>query len=310
MAKLRQNHNRRNHSLFGGSLKFIFLLLILIFSGVYWYSNSETDASFGMEDDFFQDDGKGARSPGTLKVQDSFLPTSTTNEIIKHEHYAISYSEKHEQAEWVAYELTKESIQAPNVKRTGDFRPDRQVANRSAHPKDYKNSGYDRGHLAPAGDMAFSQEAMSETFLMSNMSPQVRAFNGGAWRELEENVRDWAYKFKHLYVVTGPVLTRKKLGTIGQNSVTIPSYYFKVLLDLVGPEIKAIAFLMPNEVTDKHLSKFAVTIDEVEEITGIDFFSNLLDEASEEKLERNSNPDLWPFDEKKFRSRIKNWNNR
>ncbi|NNE29003.1 MAG: DNA/RNA non-specific endonuclease, partial [Saprospiraceae bacterium] len=208
------------------------------------------------------------------------------------------------------YELTKESIQAPNVKRTGDFRKDRNIRTGSSHPYDYKRSGYDRGHLTPAGDMAFSKNSMSSTFLMSNISPQIRGFNGGVWRELEENVRDWAYSFRHLYVVSGPVLTRKPLTYIGDNQVAVPSYYYKVLLDVREPEEKGIAFLLPNEVTDKHLREFAVPIDQVEELTGIDFFPNLLPSSQIENLERNIDISKWKFDEGKFNSRVRNWNNR
>ena len=184
------------------------------------------------------------------------------------------------------------------------------MPSKSATRGDYRGSGYDRGHLVPAGDMAFNEEAMSETFYMSNMSPQKRNFNGGIWRELEETTRDWAKKYKHLYVVTGPVLTQRKLDKVGYNEVTVPSSYFKVLLDVTEPEMKGIGFIIENEVSNKPLANYAVTIDEVESLTGINFFSDLLSPKKEELLEATTEVGRWKFSEKRYKQRIKSWNTR
>jgi len=270
--------------------------------------NNLFEQSTPANDDFF-DAPQDNSGPALLEVNDEFLPKEGKGILVKHKYYALSYVEKHEQPEWVAYELTKASIQAPNVKRSGDFRTDQSIRSKSATKYDYKRSGYDRGHLVPAGDMAFSRQAMSETFFMSNMSPQVRNFNGGAWRELEETVRDWAYKNKHLYVVTGPIF-KNNIGTIGENKVTIPGYYFKILLDNREPDRKAIAFIMPNESTDERLGEFAVTIDEVERQTGLNFFDELLVDKEEERLEGVIDIRKWKFDEKKYKSRKEHWNKR
>jgi len=290
-------------------------MIVLLIGFAIWALFSDgfnLEKMFGgnPSDDYFSNDSEGPQGPGTLDLNENFFPTGAKGPVIKHSYYALSYNEQHEQADWVAYELTKESIQAPNVERSGDFRRDNAVRSISAEREDYKRSGYDRGHMVPAGDMAFSTQAMSETFLMSNMSPQVRAFNGGIWRELEENVRDWAYKFKHLYIVSGPILSQSKLGTIGRNDVTIPAAYFKVLLDLKDPDQKGIGFIMPNEVTDKPIADFAVTIDEVEEKTGFDFFANLLSQNEANALEGKMNIKSWPVNKNKYKSRIESWNNR
>jgi len=261
-------------------------------------------------DDYFSDNATIPEGPGTIEVQDNFFPSGADGPIVKHSYYALSYNEKHEQANWVAYELTKESIKAPNVQRSGDFRRDNKIRTTSAEREDYKRSGYDRGHLVPAGDMAFSTKAMSETFLMSNMSPQVRAFNGGIWRELEENVRDWAYDNEQLYVVSGPILTESRIGTIGRNDVSVPASYFKVLLDLNGSEKKGIGFIMPNEVSDRPIEDFAVSIDQVELKTGLDFFPNLFSDADASLLESTANINLWPVDKNRYRSRVESWNDR
>ncbi|MBL7795654.1 MAG: DNA/RNA non-specific endonuclease, partial [Saprospiraceae bacterium] len=149
--------------------------------------------------------------------------------------------------------------------------------------------------------------AMNETFFMSNISPQERAFNGGVWRELEETVRDWARKFEHLYVVTGPVLTRLGNGQIGFSKVTVPASYYKVLL---APEQhRAIAFVLPNAVSDKPLMEYACTIDQVEELTRIDFFPKLL-QGLDEELEGSLDKSAWPINSRRYEKRLREWNQR
>lgn len=218
-------------------------------------------------------------------TKDLELPATGNKDIVvKHLAYTLSYNEEHEQANWVAYRLESKNLDG-KTKRNSDFRPDPAIQQRSALPDDYKASGYDRGHLAPSGDFKFSAQANSETFLMSNISPQVHAFNEGVWRVLEETLRDWVRKDKVYYIVTGPVL-QGKLKKIGkQNKVSVPDYYFKIVLCL-EKEPKAIAFLMKNEASDAPLKSFVTSIDKIEELTGIDFFPVLPDEL-EDKLESN-----------------------
>lgn len=313
MAKLRQNHSKQSAA--GGGMVKVGLFAVIL-GGLFWAFNQFSGNPVTFEeaientDDLFTEESEGPAGPAIPSVPEAVFPTSSTGEIIKHEFFALSYSEKHEQAEWAAYELTRENIMAPNVKRTNNFRPDPNVRKASASDRDYRGSGYSRGHLVPAGDMAFSEEAMSQTFYMSNMSPQIINFNGGAWRELEECVRDWAYKFKRVYVVTGPVLTRGIREQIGGNEVSVPDEFYKVILDLDEPEVKAIGFLMPNELSTKPLEEYITSVDEIEAITGIDFFSNLLDERLEANLESRYNATLWPTDSKRYQKRVDNWNRR
>ncbi len=211
-------------------------------------------------------------------------------QVVKHIGYTLSYNEKHEQANWVAYELTADETHKA-YERSNKFRPDPDVATESADNADYKGSGYDRGHLAPAADMSWSSETMQESFYYSNMSPQVPAFNRGIWKELEEQVREWARSNRSLYVVTGPVL-EDGLPTIGHNGVSVPRFYYKVLLDYTQPEVKAIGFILPNEGSKLPLSTFALSIDEVEKATHIDFFPALPDDE-EAKIERMNCFDCW-----------------
>ncbi|GLR15400.1 endonuclease [Portibacter lacus] len=232
-----------------------------------------------------------------------YLPTGSNGELIHHTYYSLAYNEKMEQADWVAYELTKAQLLKPNVKRERQFRPDYDVSTQSAFHRDYTRSGYTRGHLAPAGDMAFNVEAMKESFFMSNMSPQLESFNGGIWRELEENIRDWAFDNDRLYIVTGPVLKKGIIKKIGDNKVAVPKYFFKVVLDIVGNEKKGIGFIMENEMSEVPLQEYAITIDSVEQFTGFDFFSDLITEDVEEEIESKVNVKDWRFDKRKFEDR-------
>ncbi|MDD5529054.1 MAG: DNA/RNA non-specific endonuclease [bacterium] len=221
------------------------------------------------------------------------LPSYTTgNDIIKHTGYTLKYVEKYEQPEWVAYKLTAEMTKG-TCKRTDNFRPDSMVKTGSAEPSDYKNSGYDRGHLAPAGDMKWSEKAMSESFYMSNMSPQKPDFNRGVWEKLEEQVRQWAKDNQEIYVVSGPILS-KNLPTIGKNKVAVPSYFYKVILDSKEPEIKGIGFVLPNQSSTNPLTTYAVTIDSVETLTGIDFFPAIPD-TLENTIESSIQISKWSF---------------
>jgi len=214
------------------------------------------------------------------------------DEIIRHSAYALCYSERHEQARWVAYRLTKDHLKG-RARRRDNFRKDPKVRTGSANDDDYTHSGYDRGHLAPAGDMKGSRKIMSESFYMSNISPQNREFNGGVWRMLEERVREWVKQDEAYYIVTGPVL-RKGLPVIGESRVAVPEYFFKIILDVQEPEFKAIAFLLKNQPTDRPPSDFAVPIDSLEQLTGIDFFP-VLPDPLEDTLEKDIDLSLWQF---------------
>lgn len=248
------------------------------------------------------------QSPATenqFMVPEEILPASTTGEVVRHTYFALSYDEDHEQAEWVAYEITRDRLNENWAERPNSFRPDADVRTESATPRDYSSSGYDKGHLCAAADMAFDAAAIDETFLMSNMSPQAPAFNGGIWRELEECSRDWGRKFKRVYVATGPVLTQAPLGSIGFSKVTVPAAYYKVLY---APEPhKAIAFVMPNALSTQPVMDYAVSIDQVEKLTSIDFFPSLL-KGLDEEIEGSLDKDAWPIDRQRYKKRLEEWN--
>ncbi|MES2576495.1 MAG: DNA/RNA non-specific endonuclease, partial [Bacteroidota bacterium] len=163
----------------------------------------------------------------------------------------------------------------------------------SADWRNYKKSIYDKGHLCPAGDMEFALDAYNETFFTSNISPQVRNFNNGVWNRLEQKVRYWAVKYDGIYVITGGVL-ESSLITIGKEKVSVPKFFYKILLDNSGGNMKMIGFLIPNSESDKPLYSFVVSVDYIEKMTGINFFPKLNDNI-ENQLEKRTDYKNWSF---------------
>lgn len=217
-----------------------------------------------------------------------------TEQIVAHTGYTLSYNEEHEQANWVAYELTREEVYGGATEREDSFKADPLIKTGSASLADYRSSGYDRGHMAPAADFKWSVEAMSDTFYLSNMSPQEGSLNRGMWADLEAIVRQFAVDNEKVYVVTGPVLTDGPYKTIGTNKVSVPNQYYKVILDYTDPDIKAIGFVLPNSKPEGKIQDYAVSVNHVEKLTGIDFFPSLPDEI-EESIEENFNVNSWNF---------------
>ncbi|MDR0931881.1 MAG: DNA/RNA non-specific endonuclease [Victivallales bacterium] len=212
--------------------------------------------------------------------------------VIDRHGYALGYSERYEQPLWVTYRITAEEVRNKSEKRTDDFRVDPYISTGSAQQEDYRKSGFDRGHLAPAADLAWSPRSMSESFYFSNMSPQTPDFNRGIWRELESKVRDWALAKGELQVVTGPIF----VGTpqfIGQNRVAVPQAYYKVLYAPKTKEPAMIGFILPNrDAGDRDLSSFAVSVNRISAATGLYFFS-VMDQNLRLKLVNKLNLSEW-----------------
>ena len=298
MAKFKTNHRNQRRDIFSGYLKLLFIFALLVVLALFsrpavmhWLTAIDS-RSPDHPDDLF------------------YLPAPTGDSIYRYQGFTLAYEEDKEQARWTAYELTVNHLNAPKVARTDYYREDLNIRSGSATYYDYKNSGLTKGHLVPAADRAYSVETMEETFLMSNISPQVYLFNVGIWRELEEQTRDWARKSKSLYIVTGPVFDQKSLDRIGQNQVAVPQSFFKVILDHIEPELKGIAFIIPNEPSVKHLDQYVFSIDEVEQKTELDFFHELFTNKLEDSLERKVDQEKWSFNEERYQMRINQWNKR
>lgn len=217
---------------------------------------------------------------------------SKVDYVIDRQAYALGYLTNHHQSAWVCYGLTRSNILNRTVKRTNDFRPDPLLGVYSADLTDYRRSGFDRGHLCPAADTSWSSNAVSESFYMSNMSPQVGAFNRGIWKDLEHWVRVAALNLTNIYVYTGPILTTNlMLGVIGPHRVTVPDAYYKVILDENEPK-HAIGFVLPNQSNTNSYWKYVRSVREVEELTGLDFFSNL-STNEQELIETSVDTNRW-----------------
>ncbi len=262
--------------------KTIYLVLMLLCTLGFWlFNNFYTPAPYTKP------------SSEEVKLLDhNYLPSSTTGNIINHNYFTLSYNEKYEQAEWVAYTLKREHLTYDDRKRPY-FVEDPKVKTKSADWRNYKHSGYDRGHLCPAGDRRFSEYAYNETFYTSNISPQKNNFNAGVWNRLEVKIRTWAKKEKEIYVITGGVL-EKGLKEIGEEDVAVPNYFYKIVAKKDGKGLKVLAFLMPHKESIKPLTSFLVSVDSLEELTGIDFFSKLPDDV-EINIEKKVNKNGWKF---------------
>lgn len=262
-----------------------FIILFIFVIGALYFIERKVDLSNEEYPELTEADRETSS-----EFSGNVFPFSTTGAIVHHAYYSLSYSESFEQAEWVAYELKKSHLSYNKFDRPY-FVQDREVQTGSADWRNYKSSGFDRGHLCPAGDRRFSYEAFLETFLTSNISPMNHDFNRGVWNDLEKQVRRWAKKKDGVFVITGGVLS-DNLNTIGDEGVAVPDYFYKILANKTNAKWEVIAFLIPNQPISDSYREYATTIDIIESRTGIDFFPNLVDDL-EEKLESSLQIGYW-----------------
>ena len=229
-----------------------------------------------------------------LGAQDfNHLPTnSSDNQLLEYTQFTISFNADHKQADWVAYELTAEEV-AADMDRCDCFAKDKQITTVSPVSSDYSSTGFDKGHLAPAADNNMSELANRESFLMSNMSPQLPQFNRGIWADLEAWVREQATAHDVIYVATGPVFVNN-LGHISDKEITIPGYFYKTILRFEEGKPKTIAFLLPHVGAVGELKDYIVSVNTVETMTGIDFYP-ALENKEENRAESQISPKKWGF---------------
>lgn len=202
---------------------------------------------------------------------------------IRHTGYTVSYNNAYKTPHWVAWELTRQETKG-SEERKNKFMPDPELPEPRAEHFDYTNSGYDRGHMAPAADMKWSEQAMEESFYMSNICPQNRKLNRDDWGDLEEACRGWARKYGTVYIACGPIYDRKNPERIGQHRIAVPDRFFKVVLIYNRKNPIAMGFLFENKAHHQTLEKYMVSVDQVEAETGYDFFSRLPDDV-EQRIE-------------------------
>ena len=232
-------------------------------------------------------DGKASPAKDTKVVKPLEQPASikgVSEQILKRTGYTVSYNRQTKLPNWVAWRLTAAHSEGRVQRENYMFHEDLQVKEPRATDGDYYNSRYDRGHMCPAGDNKWSEQAMEETFLFTNICPQNHALNKDGWNDLEIACRRWARKYGEVYIVCGPILGEEPYKTIGRNKVVVPEAFFKVILAM-KPEPKAIAFVYQNHGhNNPKMFKNATTVDEVERLTGINFFPQL-DDVTEDQVE-------------------------
>lgn len=188
------------------------------------------------------------------------------DQLVYHTAYTLSYNETHEQPNWVKYMVTKTDLESDVAKRKNNFKEDTLISSGSAQLEDYKGSGYDRGHLAPAATFVDDQKEMDESFYLSNISPQHPSFNRGIWKKLEVYERRMAVEKDTIYVICGPILNGK-LKTIGSNEVSIPEFFFKIIYY----KDWMMCFILKNEGTKESLSNFKQPLDVIQSESNINF---------------------------------------
>jgi endonuclease G len=232
-------------------------------------------------------------APKTVVINSIEIPKilrDVPEQIINRKAYTVSYNKETKCPNWVAWHLPANHADGEWA-RSNDYREDYDVPAPRATNEDYRGSSWSRGHMCPAGDNKWDADAMSETFLLTNMCPQDRNLNSGLWNRVEQDCRRWAQRYHDVYIACGPLYLNREHEVIGTNKVVVPEAFYKVVLCLHGTP-KAIGFIVRNNEGTKKKDEYVNTVDEVERITGIDFFPALPD-SIEDKVEAYSNINDW-----------------
>lgn len=237
-----------------------------------------------------------APAPERLEVpatpQVSGLMNAKPSEIREYKGFTLSYNPNLLIPNWVAYELTEEETKGQATREDKSFGMDLSYKGKQARREDYKDSGWSRGHMAPAGDFFWSDVAMEETFYLMNICPQNETLNNKDWQYLEKQVRHWARDYGRVWVVTGPIVGENRYGKIGESGVTVPDAFFKAVLVQDDGAYEGVGFVMQNDAKRYYLEKCALTLDALEQMTGIDFYPALPDRI-EDFIESTYDPAVW-----------------
>ena len=254
------------------------ILIVLLFFSLYFFSACSRDRRSRVQKDYVND------------LCTTIIHDSISQEILIKNAYVVSYNKDTKIPNWVAWHLTAEHTDGP-YKRLNNFYEELNVPRPRATLEDYKGSGWSRGHMCPAGDNKWSEEAMCQSFSLVNVCPQDARLNSGLWNSFEIDCRQWANKFQDIYIVCGPVFYRQEHVTIGENRVYVPEAFFKVVLCLNGKP-KGLGIVVKNNSGTKKNDLYYNSINQVERITGYDFFPALPD-SIEDEVEAVVNMDLW-----------------
>lgn len=253
-------------------------------------SQQQTDSLMPEAETAALYDTKPSQVPHSLEIPR--LLQGSEGKILRRVGYTCSYNARNRIPNWVAWHLTANHVSGHNKRDNEVFHEDTEVSNPRAYDSDYRGSGYDRGHMCPSGDNKWNKEAQEQSFLFTNICPQRHNLNTGAWNDVELQCRAWAKRYGDLYIVCGPVLYDQQHKTIGRNRVVVPEAFFKVVLRKHDNYYKAIGFVYENKGASRDMSRYVRSIDDVEQLTGFDFFSALPDNI-EEKIEKSANLRDW-----------------
>lgn len=298
--RLRRNHVTRDKETAGRLFRIGLIAAMILGLLFFLLKKDDTFSRF-----FREQKGTG---PQAKEYTRTFEPVSN-GQLIQKKSFSLSYNPKMKNPEWVAYHLTKEQLASTELTVKPLFLPDPEVKIGSNLHEAYNGSGFERGQLVPAADMSFDSIAFSETFLLSAIVPQRRGCNQGIWKELEKQTRAWADRYDDIYIVSGTVYQYPdKIPVVNNTLIAIPSHFYKIILVHNDKAVAMTAFLVPNDLSEKPLSAYQVSVDEIEKMTETDFFQNMLDDKEEEGLESTVNVSAFPLDHTFFRQRIEKWN--
>jgi endonuclease G len=298
-ARKRQQSRRQTPS----KIHIVILIAILALFVIAWQAShtgtrhvstnkQETQTSSAQTNTTRSDKSTHAAAPyiSATELLHANLPQGTTQEIIEYPGFTVSYNKDYHNPNYVAWQLLGSQTDG-NIKRSNKFVVDESVKG-CATDQDYRNSGYDRGHMFPAADAKYSERTMDACFYLTNICPQDHSLNNGAWKRLEETCRKWAIRDSAIIIISGPVLTDRLTTTIGSTKVAVPKRFFKVILAPYANPPRAIGFVMDNGYVQGGIQNSALSVDQVEAITGIDFFAALPD-SIENIVESQCNFPLW-----------------
>jgi len=257
-------------------------LLVIVVGVLYWifgYDKPETNENP-------EPDAPTVETPAELESLLEIPALDTDGRIVRHGAFVTSYNTETLIPDWVAYELTAEETGGEKKREGIEFRKDPDLKGvTQAMREDYSGSGWTKGHMMPAADAAFSNSTMAETFYFTNICPQNETLNAGDWQYLEKRVRQWANRYGSVWVVTGPIVGENRYGTIGERDVVVPDAFYKALLvRKKNGSYSAIAFVMDNDEERYYLKDCLMSVNDLEALTGFDFFPGL-DDTVEEKVE-------------------------
>lgn len=226
----------------------------------------------------------------SMDLMNVAIPSSLPSEIKDYEGFRLSFNSDNHTPNWVAWELLGSEVQN-GVARSNKFWTDSSVEG-CPSTKDYTNSGYDRGHMCPAADQKWSQQAMEDCFVLTNICPQDHSLNTGAWSTLENKERLWAQRDSAIVIISGPIYSKDDKKRIGTTGVRVPGAFFKVIAAPYLDSPRGIAFVYPNMTSPGNMENYVMTIDEVEKLTSYDFFAPLPDDI-ENEIESKSSFKEW-----------------